>query len=78
MSENTISEIMALKEMSLGELEKKYKAVFDGKKAPSNNKERIYCAAYCRKSVEERSDETFGSIENQVAALRFKGYNNIS
>jgi len=38
MGENTVSEIMALKEMPLGELEKKYEAVFDGKKAPSNNK----------------------------------------
>jgi len=35
MGDNTISEIMALKEMSLGGLEKKYEEVFDGKKAPS-------------------------------------------
>jgi len=33
------------------------------------DKKRIYCAAYCRKSVEERSDETFGSIENQNEAI---------
>jgi len=32
-------------------------------------KKRIYCAAYCRKSVEERPDETFGSIENQHEAI---------
>lgn len=32
-------------------------------------KKRIYCAAYCRKSVEERADETFGSIENQHEAI---------
>jgi len=31
--------------------------------------QRIYCAAYCRKSVEERADETFGSIENQHEAI---------
>jgi len=38
----------------------------------SNTKEakkRIYCAAYCRKSVEERADETFGSIENQHESI---------
>jgi len=32
-------------------------------------KKLIYCAAYCRKSVEERADETFGSIENQHEAI---------
>ncbi len=32
-------------------------------------KKRIYCAAYCRKSVEERAEETFGSIENQHEAI---------
>jgi len=32
-------------------------------------KKRIYCAAYCRKSVEERTEETFGSIENQHEAI---------
>ncbi len=32
-------------------------------------KKRIYCAAYCRKSVEERVDETFGSIENQHESI---------
>ncbi|MCX5709689.1 MAG: recombinase family protein [Candidatus Omnitrophica bacterium] len=32
-------------------------------------KKRIYCAAYCRKSVEERANETFGSIENQHEAI---------
>ncbi|MDD5281486.1 MAG: recombinase family protein [Candidatus Omnitrophica bacterium] len=32
-------------------------------------KKRVYCAAYCRKSVEERADETFGSIENQHEAI---------
>jgi len=30
---------------------------------------KIYCAIYCRKSVEERADETFGSIENQHEAI---------
>jgi len=32
-------------------------------------KKRIYCAVYCRKSIEERSDETFGSIENQHESI---------
>ena len=32
-------------------------------------KKRVYCAAYCRKSVEERSDEIFGSIENQHESI---------
>ena len=35
----------------------------------TKEKKRIYCAAYCRKSVEERSDETFGSIENQHESI---------
>ncbi|MCD6134364.1 MAG: recombinase family protein [Candidatus Omnitrophica bacterium] len=33
------------------------------------HKKFIYCAAYCRKSVEERKDEVFGSIENQRQAI---------
>ena len=32
-------------------------------------KKRIYCAAYCRKSIEERTNEAFGSIENQHEAV---------
>jgi DNA invertase Pin-like site-specific DNA recombinase/ssDNA-binding Zn-finger/Zn-ribbon topoisomerase 1 len=32
-------------------------------------KKRVYCAAYCRKSIEERVDETFGSIENQHESI---------
>jgi DNA invertase Pin-like site-specific DNA recombinase len=32
-------------------------------------RKRIYCAAYCRKSIEERADEAFGSIENQHEAI---------
>ena len=38
MSDNTIAEILALKEIPLSELEKKYEEIFDGKKTPSNNK----------------------------------------
>ena len=32
-------------------------------------KKRVYCAAYCRKSIEERADEAFGSIENQHESI---------
>ncbi len=32
-------------------------------------KKHIYCAAYCRKSIEERADEAFGSIENQHESI---------
>ncbi|TRZ94934.1 recombinase family protein [bacterium] len=32
-------------------------------------RKRIYCAVYCRKSVEERAEETFGSIENQHESI---------
>ena len=38
MSETTVTKIMDLKGMSLGELQKKYEEVFEGSKAPSNNK----------------------------------------
>jgi hypothetical protein len=41
--DNTILEqILALKEASLPELQKKYSEVFDGKKAPSNNKAYLW------------------------------------
>ncbi|MFA6357409.1 MAG: recombinase family protein [Candidatus Omnitrophota bacterium] len=36
----------------------------------TKQKKRIYCAAYCRKSVEERTEETFGSIENQYESIQ--------
>ncbi|MDD5281485.1 MAG: DUF2924 domain-containing protein [Candidatus Omnitrophica bacterium] len=38
MSENTLTEIMVLKELPLNKLQKRYEEVFDGKNAPSNNK----------------------------------------
>jgi len=38
MSTETVAQIMTLKSMSLVELQKKYAEVFDGNKAPSNNK----------------------------------------
>ncbi|MDD3375791.1 MAG: DUF2924 domain-containing protein [Candidatus Omnitrophica bacterium] len=38
MKEAQLSKIMALKEKSLTELKEAYKKLFDGKKAPSNNK----------------------------------------
>lgn len=38
-------------------------------KDTKETKKPVYCAAYCRKSVEERAEETFGSIENQHEAI---------
>ncbi|MDP2940504.1 MAG: DUF2924 domain-containing protein [Candidatus Omnitrophota bacterium] len=69
MSENTTSKIMALKEMSLGELGKKYKEVFEGKKAPSNNKVYLWRKiAYRIQELEHGglSSETQGKIEEFI------------
>ena len=69
MSENTITEIMALKEMPLGELKKKYEAVFEGKKAPSNNKVYLWRKiAYRIQELEHGglSSETQGKIEEFI------------
>ena len=69
MSENTISEVMALKEMPLGELEKKYEELFDGKKAPSNNKVYLWRKiAYRIQELEhgELSSEAQGKIEDFI------------
>ena len=38
-------------------------------KEEKQTKKLVYCAAYCRKSIEERADEVFGSIENQHEAV---------
>ncbi len=38
MTDNILAEILALKEASVPELQKRYSELFDGKKAPSNNK----------------------------------------
>ena len=38
MSETNLSQIMALRENSLGKLKTKYEELFPGQKAPSNNK----------------------------------------
>jgi len=61
MSENTISKIMALKEISLDELEKKYEEVFDGKKAPSNNKVYLW-----RKIAYRIQELEYGSISQET------------
>ncbi|MDP2922649.1 MAG: DUF2924 domain-containing protein [Candidatus Omnitrophota bacterium] len=69
MGENAISEIMALKEMSLGELEKKYEAIFDRKKAPSNNKVYLWRKiAYRIQELEHGglSSEVQGKIEKFI------------
>jgi Protein of unknown function (DUF2924) len=61
MGDNTITEIMALKEMSLGELGKKYEAVFDGKKAPSNNKVYLW-----RKIAYRIQELEYGGISSEA------------
>ena len=61
MGENTVSEIMALKEMTLGELEKKYEVVFDGKKAPSNNKVYLW-----RKIAYRLQELEFGGLSEEA------------
>ena len=69
MSENTVSEIMALKELPLGELEKKYEEVFEGKKAPSNNKVCLWRKiAYRIQELEHGglSSEAQGKIEEFI------------
>ena len=42
MSENILAEILALKEMPLPELKKRYSEVFDGKEASSSNKTYLW------------------------------------
>jgi len=42
MNDSILSEILALKEASLPELQKKYLEIFDGKKATSNNKTYLW------------------------------------
>ncbi|MDP3791253.1 MAG: DUF2924 domain-containing protein [Candidatus Omnitrophota bacterium] len=42
MKEGILARILALKTASLSELQKEYEAIFDGKKAPSNNKTYLW------------------------------------
>ncbi|MDD5681682.1 MAG: DUF2924 domain-containing protein [Candidatus Omnitrophica bacterium] len=42
MTDNILAEILALKEASLSELQKRYSELFDGKKVPSNNKTYLW------------------------------------
>ena len=42
MKENILARILAIKTASLPELQKEYEALFDGKKAPSNNKTYLW------------------------------------
>ncbi len=69
MGDNTLTKIMVLKEMPLGELEKKYEELFDGKKAPSNNKVYLWRKiAYRIQELEhgELSSEAQGKIEDFI------------
>jgi len=42
MTDNILAGILVLKEASLSELQKRYSELFDGKKAPSNNKTYLW------------------------------------
>jgi hypothetical protein len=58
---STMTEIMALKELPLSELEKRYEAIFDGKKAPSNNKVYLW-----RKIAYRLQELEFGSLSENA------------
>jgi len=69
MSEDKVSEIMALKELPLNELQKKYEELFEGKKAPSSNKVYLWRKIAYRIQELERgglSAETQGKIQELI------------
>jgi len=69
MGENTVTKIMELKSMSLGELQKKYEEVFEGAKAPSNNKVYLWRKiAYRIQELDrgELAEQTQGKIEEFI------------
>ena len=69
MSESTVTKIMDLKSMSLGELQTKYEEVFEGSKAPSNNK--VYLWRKIAYRIQERdcgelAEKAHGKIEEFI------------
>ena len=69
MGENTVTKIMDLKSMSLEELQKKYEEVFEGAKAPSNNKVYLWRKIAYRIQERERGElagQTKGKIEEFI------------
>jgi len=69
MSEDKVTEIMALKELPLNELQKKYEELFEGRKAPSNNKIYLWRKiAYRIQELEHGglSAETQGKIQELI------------
>lgn len=69
MSENTVTKIMDLKSMSLEELQKRYEEVFEGSKAPSNNK--VYLWRKIAYRIQERdcgelAEKAQGKIEEFI------------
>ena len=69
MSENTVTKIMELKSMSLGELQRKYEEVFEGSKATSNNK--VYLWRKIAYRIQERecgelAEKAQGKIEEFI------------
>lgn len=69
MAETKISQIMELKEKSLGELKTKYEELFPGQQAPSNNKVYLWRKiAYRMQELEYGgiSAETQGKIQHLI------------
>ncbi len=72
MPETNLSQIMELKEKSLGELKAKYEELFPGQKAPSNNKVFLWRKiAYRIQELEHGnvSTETQSKIEQLIQQL---------
>ena len=57
MSEDTVTKIMELKDLSLDELQKKYEEIFEGRKAPSNNNVYLW-----RKIAYRKQEIEFGGL----------------
>jgi len=77
MGENTVTKIMELKSMSLDELQKKYEEVFDGAKAPSNNKVYVWRKiAYRMQELEYGGIpvETQGKIEQRPKSFNPRNF----
>ena len=69
MAETNLSQIMALKEKSLSDLQTKYKELFPGQQAPSNNKVYLWRKiAYRLQEMEYGgiSEETQGKIQELI------------
>jgi hypothetical protein len=61
MAETNLSQIMELKEKTLGELKAKYEELFPGQNAPSNNKVFLW-----RKIAYRLQEQTYGGISAET------------